>query len=133
MNINKTILAAAAVAIASTLVISTSAFKRTSEEKKLDDKYSFTYNSPGGLHPYSKSNVQNKANWQYITGDSRCDDDDELACRIYVSSSNVVPNGGGFDLASTFSITASNDADSTTYVVATSDGSDADYISNRSE
>lgn len=127
-QLNK-ILPVCAIAVGLALVGVTSAFTKVSD-KHLDDLLSFQYAAPMVQDPYSQPNVQSKAHWEYTSTDPGCSTGDIKPCVIHVSPDYVQgTTPSNYALDSSFAITASSGT--TSHVTGTSDGTAAEYITNR--
>jgi hypothetical protein len=117
----KTILGIATVIAA----VAASAFT-TLPSHKAFTSYTFQYVGPD----YTQTNVQDNSNWEYVAGTGRCSDAPTgKACRIYVNSNDITPDGSSYDLKSSFSISGHTGTPS--YVTSTTDGSGLSAISNQ--
>ncbi|WP_162923686.1 hypothetical protein [Arachidicoccus soli] len=129
MNIQK-ILPACAVAMGVALVMATSAFTKAPTNKSGDTLYTFQYNAPSGMHPYSQANVENVANWSYTTSTS-CNGVNVEACGLQVPESYVDDPIGSPTLDASIDISATESSSNVAYVSGTAAGSNA-TISNKS-
>ncbi|MGF7231363.1 hypothetical protein [Arachidicoccus sp.] len=124
------ILPTCGLALGVALVLATSAFKEAPVNKSGETMYTFQYNAPSGLHPYSAANVENVANWSY-TSSTSCNGTNVKACGLQVPESYVDDPTGSPTLDASINISATESSPNVAYVSGTDAGTDA-TISNKS-
>jgi hypothetical protein len=111
------------------LALVTSGFKEGTKVNKVDT-FTFEYNPPAGLNPYSITNVQDKSHWKETVTPPSCSGSLK-ACMLNVPDTYVDDSGDSPQLGSNFSITATESSSNVAYVSNTSAGSGSGVISNR--
>ena len=84
------------------IAIAATAFTNANKNELPEDTKLFRYVPPASS-PFSKLNVENRANWVMTTSSSVCDDVNQKACELIVDEVHINPNN---TLKSTLTIDA---------------------------